>query len=471
MQGDWLLVGAPGMDDGAPGTGAAFLYHRYEGGFNAWGLVKKLEPPALPAGSAFGSVVTLLDGQAIISAPAEPMNVLPTGAVHVFDRDEGGPDNWGHRQRIVPDTAQVGMEFGAAFATDGDRLIVHAPLYDEAPDDGMPEGVGALIGFQRDEDGAFNERRFLRGDSLVPECPFRPCAGVRAVLVGGVVLLPVREHLYYRDVMIFMEDAPGADHASTVPLTNDFGIPPEPFRFTGITASNGVVASCMRTGGFIYPRIISFATAPWPAAPVQEGVMRPDSMDYLDWWPEGGWGDAVDLHEDVLVVGAFGHPTLTPLGHAEVFVRDTGLPDHWRPLQRLAPAEAAPGDQFGRSVAVFADAIAVGAPGAGTGDRGRVHVFMDPTVLVPEQDSRSDISVFPNPANAGTDHVQLRGPMALSAHLAVINARDGAIVRTLPGLSGGSIPINGLAPGMYAILQMDVSPRGARSFAPFVILR
>ncbi len=464
MEGDWLLIGAPSMDDGAPGTGAAFLFNRYEGGENAWGFVKKLEPPALQAGSAFGSAVELSDGRAFVSAPGEPWTVLPVGAVHVFEQDLGGTDQWEHRQRIMPANVQAGMEFGATFSVRNDLLVVNSPRYDEDPTDQQLVGAGLIIGFIRESSGLYSERRSVRGDSLMPTCAYRPCAGERTALVNGVVMFAGRNGLYYLESGILQEQSSGPVQASPVLLANDFGIPPDPVWYTGIAAADGVVVTCMRTTGFVHPRAVSFAEVDAQDGPHQEGVMHPDSNTFLDWWLDGGWGEAMDMHGDVVAVGAFGHPTFTPLGHVDVYVRDEGVAERWRFLQRISPSDPATGDMFGYSVAVHGDVVAAGAPGAGYDNAGRAYVFTDPTVGVEEGYREHNLVVHPNPARCGQGHVRIRFPGGNAGRTVLLHAQDGAVMGLYP-VQDGVLPIDALVPGMYLARS-----QGTSACARFIIL-
>ena len=82
--------------------------------------------------------------------------------------------------------------------------------------------------------------------------------------------------------------------------------------------------------------------------------------------PDGAPGDAfgrsVAVSGDTLIVGAYGNDARgEDAGAAYVFVRDTA--GRWNPQQKWLPAELLPGDHFGWSVAVDGDLAVVGAPG------------------------------------------------------------------------------------------------------------
>ncbi len=465
LAGDWLLIGAPGTDDEGPGSGAAYLYNRFEGGENAWGLVKKLVPPTGAAGAAFGTMVFLEGDRAFVSAPGEPWDGLPVGAVHVFERDLGGSANWGHRQRIVPDTVQPGMEFGASFTANGDLLIGLAPRYDEDPGDQQAQGVGAVVAFAVEPDGLFVERRFLRGDSIASPCGQRPCAGRRSVIHDGSVFFSGANGTFYADESAFL----GAPvNSSTLVLSDDFGIPPAPILFTGAASSDDLLVMCLRSYDYIYPRILSFLPDNG-AGPVQEGVMVPDTTTYLDWWGEGGWGNTLDIDGDIVVAGAFGHPTFTPLGHADVYQRDEQVATHWQHRARLVPSDPGTGDLFGRCVAVEAGVVAVGAPGHGGDDTGKVYLFSDPMAAVPEEHNTTSLLVYPDPVSSGCGiHVSTNG-VGFPYELVIIS-QDGRVMREVELAKDEEMSLSGMPAGAYSILCRPRDQRSPMRSTRFIVL-
>lgn len=111
----FVIAGAPGADpSGHAGQGAAYLYKQNRGGFDAWGLVKKLVAEDGAAGAAFGQSVTVYGygPKVLVGAP----QAGGTGAAYVFWPDLGGFDNFGQNVRLVPSDAAAGDEYGASTA-------------------------------------------------------------------------------------------------------------------------------------------------------------------------------------------------------------------------------------------------------------------------------------------------------------------------------------------------------------------
>ena len=102
---------------------------------------------------------------------------------------------------------------------------------------------------------------------------------------------------------------------------------------------------------------------------------------------DAGFGHAVAVHGDTIVVGAYeddyidpdnSSDNLTDSGAAYVFTKPaTGWADMTQ-TARLTASDAAANDEFGTSVAVHGDTIVVGAPEEDTGARGSAYIFTRP---------------------------------------------------------------------------------------------
>ncbi len=85
--------------------------------------------------------------------------------------------------------------------------------------------------------------------------------------------------------------------------------------------------------------------------------------------PENWFGQGVAIHENLLAAGVWQDDQPGEnAGSAHLFQRIPGARDDWTMLKAFTPPGVAPGDAFGRSVAIDGDSLAVGAVEA-------VHVF------------------------------------------------------------------------------------------------
>ena len=102
---------------------------------------------------------------------------------------------------------------------------------------------------------------------------------------------------------------------------------------------------------------------------------------------DAGFGHAVAVHGDTIVVGAYEEDyidpddsinNLTDSGAAYVFIRPAAGWADMPQTARLTASDAAANDEFGTSVAVHEDTIVVGAPEQGTNADGSAYIFTRP---------------------------------------------------------------------------------------------
>ena len=148
VSGDTVIFG--GHTDDAAGTdaGVAFIFRRDHGGAGNWGEVKKIFASDATSGYHFGLSVAI-DGDTAVVGMWQASGTTP-GAVYVFQRDEGGVEHWGEVQKITSLDEQNGDSFGYSVAISGDTIIAGAKHYPAA------SSFGAAFVFQRDEGGADN---------------------------------------------------------------------------------------------------------------------------------------------------------------------------------------------------------------------------------------------------------------------------------------------------------------------------
>ena len=146
LDGDTAVVGARWHDSG---RGSAYIYERNEGGPNNWGFVKEIVASNRVSGDVFGVSVAINENTIFVGASEKNLNGTHTGLVYVFERDEGGTDNWGEVRQIAQDSPLTYDAFGASLATEGNFLAVGAP-------EGSTSRAGAVYIFERDTGGPNN---------------------------------------------------------------------------------------------------------------------------------------------------------------------------------------------------------------------------------------------------------------------------------------------------------------------------
>jgi hypothetical protein len=142
LDGDTLVVGAYA---GGDYDGQAYIFYRNQGGPDAWGQVAKLVGSEVVPYDYFGSAVAVSGDTAVVGACGSGDN--STGAVYLFQRDQGGPDAWGESAKLALADGTPADWFGLPVAIHGDIAAVSAS--------GRPPD-GAVYLFYRDEGGLGN---------------------------------------------------------------------------------------------------------------------------------------------------------------------------------------------------------------------------------------------------------------------------------------------------------------------------
>ena len=156
VSGDTAIVGACCEDTVGIGvnTGAAYVLERDEGGADNWGEVTKLVASSPGINYYFGASVAVSGDTAVVGTNREEGQAGAAGAAYIFQRHEGGADNWGEVKKLTASDAETEARFGNSVALSGDTAIVGAPGEDAGGDIG--DNFGAAYVFQRDQGGASN---------------------------------------------------------------------------------------------------------------------------------------------------------------------------------------------------------------------------------------------------------------------------------------------------------------------------
>ncbi|HMA54389.1 MAG TPA: hypothetical protein VKT17_07995, partial [Acidobacteriota bacterium] len=151
LDGDLAVVGSPKEDGGGTDRGAAYAFARDFGGLEAWGLVKKLAPGDPKDNSWFGNSLAIEGSLAAVGAAWDDAGGTNRGAVYLFGRDVGGADLWGQIKKLAASDLHDGDFFGYSVNLNGANLVVGAGW---AGGGGTERGQAYL--FNKDEGGVDN---------------------------------------------------------------------------------------------------------------------------------------------------------------------------------------------------------------------------------------------------------------------------------------------------------------------------
>ena len=125
---DTIIVGAPAV--GPPDAeSAVYIFERNQGGANAWGEIARLTPSVNEQN--FGASVAIDGDTAVVGVNWQEEGADSPGAAYIYHRHQGGANKWGEVVRLVPSDPAPGHRFGVRLAISGDTVVVGAGgLYD-----------------------------------------------------------------------------------------------------------------------------------------------------------------------------------------------------------------------------------------------------------------------------------------------------------------------------------------------------
>ena len=353
VSGDTAVVGARAEDEGGAQAGAVYVYQRDEGGSGNWGEVKKLIASDAQAGDVFGWKVAISGD--IVVVGANDAGASLAGAAYVFQRDEGGADNWGEVKKLTAFDADAGDLYGTGVAVSGDIVVVGA-----AREDAGGQDAGAAYVFQRDQGSPDNwgevqkltasdaQAGYLLGDSVAVS---GDTAIVGADGEGGTA----------GAAYVFQRDEGGADNWGEVKKLTAFDADAGDLYGTSVAVSGetAIVGSWLEdTEGanagavYVYQRNAG-GSDNW-------GDVK--KLTASDAQAIDLFGFGLDIRGDTVIVGALREDAKGEnAGAAYVFQRDKGGADNWGELKKLTASDAQTNDNFGYSVAVGGDTAFVGA--------------------------------------------------------------------------------------------------------------
>jgi hypothetical protein len=127
LSGDTLTVGvglSGLMFSTSPSIDSIYVFERNHGGTDHWGEVRKVTLPAI-AGSA---IRVALSGDTLVAgASQDDGRGTDAGAVYVFERNQGGADQWGLVQKLTASDGAANHRFGTSAELSGGTIVVGAP--------------------------------------------------------------------------------------------------------------------------------------------------------------------------------------------------------------------------------------------------------------------------------------------------------------------------------------------------------
>lgn len=431
LQGDWAAVSEPG--DGNNDNGLVSIRFRNQNGTNGWGQT------VIKSGNGNGYGFSLdLHGEYLIVGVPQAANAVgvASGQAIVYRRDEGFANSWGQSWVLSPASPQDGAGFGTSVGIwDSDLSTTFTPSRAMV---GAPQtvvsgfaAVGAVHFFQDAASvsvlspaGSSTTRGGQAGYSVALE------AGWALAGAPGLSTSAGRVHSYgfsgstWATASTDIAQTPSAagnQYGWSVDVSGDLGVAGAPgSRFDSVGLPPGVpragsANALLRTGAACafeatldlrntlpvtavnqsYGGAVAM-TADWLAIGTPQDAQQGSNAGavYLyrrngDNWvahsklthpysqPEQRFGQVLAIDGDRLVVGlgtTSSFPAALAGAGTAVFYRFDGTA--WAQVATLSSPNAVVNGNFGASVDIAGDILAIGAPGE-LADRGRIYVYRD----------------------------------------------------------------------------------------------
>jgi hypothetical protein len=174
IAGDTVAIGDPYDRQNAESAGSVTIYQA--GGSGDWVEITTISPADGKAGSNFGRNLAFSGDLLVVGAPGNLEFGAQPGLVYIFERNMGGPNHWGQVARLSASDAAINDNFGWAVSVDGDTVAVGAythamggRVYFYQRDAGGPGEWGETAQINADPpsyQACFGESLDLNGDLL-----------------------------------------------------------------------------------------------------------------------------------------------------------------------------------------------------------------------------------------------------------------------------------------------------------------
>jgi len=326
----------------------------------------KLVAAPAQAGAAFGFALAASDDTVVVGAYLEDTaGGTDAGAAYIFVRSAG---SWVQQQRLTASDGAALDQFGRAVAVSGDTVVVGALQADHAGG----SDAGAAYVFVR-TGTTWREQAKLTAPDAAPDDQFGFLVTISGnTLVAGSHLDDNQNGPEAGSAYVFSRS--GTAWTMEQKLVAPDGIADDRFGFPLALDGSTLVVGSYRNdtaGGVDTGSVYVFVRA-GTGFTLQQKLAAPDGA------PDDQFGRWVSVSRDTLVASSIldDNANGADAGSAYVFVRSGSA---WTLQQKLTADDGAESDQFGRSVAVSGELLAVGAyldDTAAGPDAGTAHVFL-----------------------------------------------------------------------------------------------
>ncbi len=135
------------------GQGKAYVFERNQGGADNWSEVANFTASDGAADDFFGWSVSISDDTIVVGAPGDDIGANNgQGSAYIFYRNQGGADNWGEVAKLTASDGAADDYFGRSVSISGDTVVVG--VY--CDDVGANSNQGSAYVYERNQGGTDN---------------------------------------------------------------------------------------------------------------------------------------------------------------------------------------------------------------------------------------------------------------------------------------------------------------------------
>lgn len=258
VQGDLILVGAPKDDEGAVWAGAIYVFQKDEGGSNNWGEVKKIIAFDADEKDNFGESISISGDMLLIGASGEFSGGSEPGSAYLYQRDLGGSDNWGVLKKLVGKDVLPSDNFGVSLCINFDAAIIGASREN---DGGLRAGAAYI--FQKNHGGSNNWGQVKKLKASDPEA--YDFFGMSVSLSGDAAIVGAYggDHVHSEDGLSYIFPSVTDTTAPTLfagdTMKNQYEVAIEGFQtIEDLLANNGLVSDNIAIDSLSFASIDTF---------------------------------------------------------------------------------------------------------------------------------------------------------------------------------------------------------------------
>ena len=289
---------------------------------NVWSKIKDISSnPTDLADRRFGWSVSLHGDYLVVGDWYDDDLDTNAGAIYIYNKNEGGSDNWGQVKKILSPDEEESANFGYNVKIYGDYIAASAHREDSTDDYN-----GAIYVYQKDYDpltpNDISSNNWGQLTKLVP-------TGLGTNNSAGLGRCIAMDDNYIIG---------GSNKSKAWVWKKDY----DPLTPNDISSNN------------------------WGEIKILEGPETASNVDHysiVDWWTEPG--DAIKIDGDYIIIAANDSHTGTTSDVGKVYVYKNNN-DNWDEIKILTYDLAAANDHFGYGLAIKDDIIAIGVPGEDT---------------------------------------------------------------------------------------------------------